>query len=116
MSKFGKVAFAGLKVFKKDLENYLSESLDELGINRKCNNDFDSLDEELESKREEVIKKVNKFFDNIKDELKEGKGDSSKQNDKADTKTMEDIALTMKELRHQLNQLQQDVTELKSKS
>jgi hypothetical protein len=111
MVKYGKLAFASLRVFKHDLETYLNEVLEDFGLDKHRKNDDESFDELLEAKREKVIKKVNSFFDNLKNEISEDK--SFRQSD--ENKALSDIALSIKELRHQLGQLQTDVNEMKSK-
>lgn len=109
--KYGKLAFASLKVFKQDLETYLNQALEELGLD-KCN-DHEDLEQALEAKREKVIKKVNHYFDSLKAELKqEGKANFTRDEE---SKILGDIALSIKELRHQLGQLQNDVNELKGR-
>ena len=116
MSKIGKLAMASLKVFRKDLEDNLAELVDEFGLNNKFCQNGESLNQLIEEKREKLIKKVNGFCDKLQNEIKESDEDSSEfKNDNSQNKVLEDLTLSIKELSHQMKQIQDEMQELKNK-
>jgi len=116
MSKIGKLAMASLKVFRKDLEDSFTELVDEFGLNNKFCKDGESLNQLIEEKREKLIKKVNVFCDKLQNEIKESDEDSSEfKNGNSHNKVLEDLTLSIKELSHQMKQMQDEIQELKNK-
>lgn len=114
-----KLAIASFKVFRKDFEEYISEVLEDLGLDKYklCKNspeDEESLLEEIEAKREKALQKVNRFFDKLKEEVQEDNGSehSSKSSSSGD---LESLTLSIKELTHKMSRLQEDINEIKSK-
>lgn len=125
MGKAGKVALASIKVLKRDLEEFIGNFLDDLGFDKDkfCKNGDDSpekIHEEIEKKREKALDKVNRFFDQLKEEIKdETLGDlcrSEKKEHSIKKDDLENIALSIKELTHKVSRLQEDLNEMKSKS
>jgi hypothetical protein len=115
-----KLALASLKVFKKDLEEFISEFLEDLGLDKytpcKASDESEeSLLEEIETKREKVIKKTNAFFDKLKDEIREGKSSESQQGSNTSKSDFENLTLSIKELTHKVSRLQEDINEIKAK-
>ncbi|MDJ0625004.1 MAG: hypothetical protein QNJ31_01390 [Candidatus Caenarcaniphilales bacterium] len=111
MKHFKKYAAAGFKVLKREIDDYLEPFFEEFGIDKECNS-CESIEDEIETKRKKTIDKVNNFFDSLKEEVSQDKtGESKKHNDE----TLKDIALTIKELKHQIEKVQSDVNEIKAK-
>ncbi len=116
MSKIGKLAMASLKVFRKDLEDNLAELVDEFGFTNKFDKNGESLNQLIENKRENLIKKVNSFCDKLQTEIKDSSDEEesdSKNNNSH--RVLEDLTLSIKELSHQVKQIQDEMQELKNK-
>ncbi|MDX1917641.1 MAG: hypothetical protein SFT81_00655 [Candidatus Caenarcaniphilales bacterium] len=119
MSKYAKVALASLKAIRKELEDQISDALKELGFSFESCEDDASAEELIERKREKILAKVNRYFDNLRAELSDTNGICSSSDSKGghDAKTesaLAEIAISIKELKHQIGNIQNDVNELKA--
>ncbi len=114
MAKFGKVALASFKVFRKEIKENIGDFLDGLGVSVEC--EEGDLAAELEQKREEVKAKIDRYFDGLKREINDESCHSEAHTASPDNKILQEMSLTMKELRHQLDSLRADMNELKNKS
>jgi chromosome segregation ATPase len=106
----GKLAFASIKVFRKDLEEVLKECAEDIGVAAREEEDV-SFESELEKQREKVISRVNKYFDRLKEEMHE-----ERQGEQQRDKDLSELSLSVRELRQQLESLKEDIGELKGRS